>query len=805
MSKYSIGIDFGVSEAYAVLLEADSGKRLSCGKMAYPHGVMKENLPSGAPIPEGYALLHPMDFLDVLSALVPKIVNESGVSPDDISGIGIASAPGALLPVMNDGTPLCFYKKFVDEPEAYVKLPDSECSDEVFDLSVLPVPSGKLFSENGSTLGEEHMLPKIKQLADRAPLVFDTCDYLIDACDWIVWQLSGKQTRNAASALLRLGKDEPFFKEVLELSDLGKSAVNSLCNEKLDFELSSSCAMAGKLSPFVARSLGLSPETLVTTAIDSALAAACSFCGNDEDDRRDSLFIISGDNDRMIINNKKNIFIPDTIKAYEAFYPGLYTYEYTLPGIKEELALLKEKPDFSEERLDTLAPGECGVIYLDGSFIGDAISAESTELFRAVQESQVFEIRRIFDKKLFENFDIKRVYICGESAKDSRLMKIFADVFGCRILYTPSEYISAIGAAAIALSYTEGLGDALDCADMGDELVRIAPEGTEGAYAALFDSYRLLSNYFRYNDGFDVLSSVYEERELALCPEDAEEDEDDEDWEAPPTLASEFGIFEDYEESEADEKMENKELNVENKAENAEVSAEAVTETADGNAEDTKKTEYSPEVKAAAASATKELMEAIEAVAAIRDDAEVYAAFKDLIEEQAQKNTEEIIAAASAVAGVRSDSEFDAAFKDIIEEEAEKRTQEIIAAAEAVAGIMNEADHDAVFGDLIEEEAEKNTQEILKAVDETVAEMNEAEHQAVFGPLIEEEAEKNTQEILRAVDETVAAMNEAEHQAVFGAMIEEEAEKSTQEILKTIDEIVGILESADKEYEENRK
>ena len=203
MAKYGIGIDFGVEKARAVLLTADDGSRIVEVSAPYPHGVMRDSLPSGTRIPEGYALMHPMDFLDVLTALIPSLIKESGVSPEDITGLGITGAPGSLLPVMNDGTPLCFYKKFIDEPEAYIKLTDSETLEEVFDMSILPVPAGKLFSENGSRLGEENMLPKIKQLCDRAPLVFDTCDYLIDALDWIVWQLSGKQTRNAASALWR--------------------------------------------------------------------------------------------------------------------------------------------------------------------------------------------------------------------------------------------------------------------------------------------------------------------------------------------------------------------------------------------------------------------------------------------------------------------------------------------------------------------------------------------------------------------------------------------------------------------------
>ena len=60
--------------------------------------------------------------MEVLSNTVPKILKDAGIAPSQVAGVGIDFTACSALPVIRDGTPLCFLPEFKNEPHAYVKL-----------------------------------------------------------------------------------------------------------------------------------------------------------------------------------------------------------------------------------------------------------------------------------------------------------------------------------------------------------------------------------------------------------------------------------------------------------------------------------------------------------------------------------------------------------------------------------------------------------------------------------------------------------------------------------------------------------
>lgn len=52
----------------------------------------------------------------------------------------------------------------------------------------------------GGKISSEWLFPKLWQILDESPNLYDEMDYFIEAADWIVWQLTGVQTRNACTA-----------------------------------------------------------------------------------------------------------------------------------------------------------------------------------------------------------------------------------------------------------------------------------------------------------------------------------------------------------------------------------------------------------------------------------------------------------------------------------------------------------------------------------------------------------------------------------------------------------------------------
>ena len=88
--KYVIGLDYGTLSGRAVIVDCENGKVLAASVKNYEHGVMSENLPTGAKISGGdWALEAPEDYIDVLITTVKDAVEKAKVSKRDIIGIGL--------------------------------------------------------------------------------------------------------------------------------------------------------------------------------------------------------------------------------------------------------------------------------------------------------------------------------------------------------------------------------------------------------------------------------------------------------------------------------------------------------------------------------------------------------------------------------------------------------------------------------------------------------------------------------------------------------------------------------------------
>ena len=122
MSKYTIGLDFGTLSARAVVVDVTTGEVLSSQEHPYAHGVISKKMPCGTALPSGWALQDPRDYLESLEIAVTKSIKQSGVDPQDIIGLGVDFTASTTLPVLQDGTPVCFLPEYAENPHAYVKL-----------------------------------------------------------------------------------------------------------------------------------------------------------------------------------------------------------------------------------------------------------------------------------------------------------------------------------------------------------------------------------------------------------------------------------------------------------------------------------------------------------------------------------------------------------------------------------------------------------------------------------------------------------------------------------------------------------
>ncbi len=107
-----------------------------------------------------------------------------------------------MLPTKADGTPLCFLPEWRDQPHAWVKLWKHHAAQpEATRLNQTARDLGYSFLDRyGGKISSEWFFPKAWQILDEAPEVYAAADRLLEATDWVVWQLTGVETRNECTA-----------------------------------------------------------------------------------------------------------------------------------------------------------------------------------------------------------------------------------------------------------------------------------------------------------------------------------------------------------------------------------------------------------------------------------------------------------------------------------------------------------------------------------------------------------------------------------------------------------------------------
>jgi len=121
--KYVIGIDFGTESGRAVLVDVHTGREVSNHVTPYRHGVIVDRLPdSDVPLKADYALQHPDDYVEVLTTSVPSVIQQAGIHPEEVVGLGVDFTSCTMIPVDQQMVPLCRKPEWKNHPHAWVKL-----------------------------------------------------------------------------------------------------------------------------------------------------------------------------------------------------------------------------------------------------------------------------------------------------------------------------------------------------------------------------------------------------------------------------------------------------------------------------------------------------------------------------------------------------------------------------------------------------------------------------------------------------------------------------------------------------------
>lgn len=478
--KYTIGIDFGTLSARALLVDVQTGRDIASSEFVYPHGVMDTTF-NGKPLEQDWALEHPQDFIEALYHVIPGVMQAANVTAQDIIGLGVDFTSCTMLPVKADGTPLCFLPSFSDHPHAYAKLWKHHAAEPEADkLSHIAAQRNeKWLPRYGDKVSSEFMLPKIWQILDEAPQIYEAADCFAEACDWVVWQLTGKHTRSLATISFKAlyskteGFPSPDFFKALD------PRLENVVSEKLSGPIADIGSLAGGITEEMAAKTGLLPGTAVAVGTADAYTAipALGVTGPG------SICAILGTSGVYLALSDDMIVFPGLFGVTDGgLMPGYASYELGQSCLGDHLQWFIKNcaPPVYYERAEAeglnifnyfnrlaaeLKPGESGLIALDwwngnrsilsnsflsGMIVGMTLITKPEEIYRTLLEAMAFGTRRIMES-LATAMPVNELRATGGIAKKSPLfMQIYADVLGIPIHIAETTQGPALGAAIFA-------------------------------------------------------------------------------------------------------------------------------------------------------------------------------------------------------------------------------------------------------------------------------------------------------------------------------------------------------------------
>ena len=534
--KYSIGIDFGTESGRAVLVDVSDGREVASSVFQYVNGVIDEHLPgSNIRLEPDWALQDPNDYLEVFKNTIPAVLKESGVDAEDVIGLGTDFTACTMMPTKQDGTPLCFMPEWRDEPHTWVKLWKHHAAQpEANKLNEIAREQGFTFlNRYGGKISSEWLVPKIWQILDEAPQIYDEADRFIEAADWVIWMLTGVETRNSCTAGYKAiwsKKDGYPPKEFFRALD---PRMENLVDEKLSRAIASLGDQAGKLTAEAAGWTGLKEGTAVAVAnVDAHVSVPAATVV----DVGQMVIIMGTSNCHMVLGNEERIVPGMCGYVEDGIIPGFFGYEAGQSCVGDHFAwfvencvpaaYLQEAGErgvdihaLLEEKASHLFPGESGLLALDwwngnrsvlvdvdltGLLIGQTLATTPEEIYRALIEATAYGTRTIIETFNENGVPVREIVATGGLPdRNKLLMQIYADVTGLEIKVAAAQQTPALGSAMFgAVAADKDLGGYDSIFDASKAMAHLRDEvyrpnlSAKDVYDRLYAEYVSLHDYF---------------------------------------------------------------------------------------------------------------------------------------------------------------------------------------------------------------------------------------------------------------------------------------------------------------------
>jgi L-ribulokinase len=528
---YTIGIDFGTESGRALLVDTRDGREIATAVHPYKNGVIDEYLPhNDKPLPPDWALQDPLDYIEVIKTTIPTVLKQSGIPADQIVGIGIDFTACTMLPTLSDGTPLSTLPQWKDNPHSWLKLWKHHAAqpeaDQINDTARRM--DQEWLDRYGGKISSEWFFSKALQVLQEAPDIYGAAERFIEAADWVIWRLTGVETRNACTAGYKAMVQEGEYPPSDYFGALHPDFAN-IVDTKMSRKLANLGDRAGGLTAEFAQLTGLKEGIAVAVANVDAHVTAPAVKAT----RPGVMVMIMGTSTCHILSGAELQTVEGMCGVVrDGVIPGYYGYEAGQSGVGDIFAWFVNNavpPEYHEaakaagmdlhQYLEQEAAkqkvGEHGLLALDwwngnrstlvdvdltGLLIGATLATRAPDIYRALIEATAFGTRTIIESFEARGVEIKELVAAGGLPdKNALLRQIYADVTGRPLKLAGSGQAPALGSAmhaAVAAGVYPDIHAAADkMGKLKDEVVQPIPANT-AIYDQMYADYKTLYDYF---------------------------------------------------------------------------------------------------------------------------------------------------------------------------------------------------------------------------------------------------------------------------------------------------------------------
>jgi L-ribulokinase len=380
----------------------------------------------------------------------------------------------------------------------------------------------------GGKISSEWFFSKALQILQEAPDIYNAADRLIEAADWVIWQLTGVETRNTCTA---------GYKAIVHNGDYPSREYFAALDPHFADVVSTK--MMREFAPLGGKAGGLTKQAAGWTGLPEGTAVAVA----NVDAHVTVPAVTVTEPGRMVMimgTSTCHILMGDNLQTVEGMcgvvrdgvVPGYWGYEAGQSGVGDIFAWFVDNavpPEYHEaakkagvdlhKYLELEAakqkPGEHGLIALDwwngnrstlvdvelsGLLVGATLGTRAPDIYRALIESTAYGTRVIIEAFEQRGVPVNELIAAGGlPEKNPLLMQIYADVTGRPFRLAASAQAPAVGSAmhgAVAAGvFPDIQAAAKKMGSLKAEVVQPIPTNQK-VYDQLYADYKTLYDYF---------------------------------------------------------------------------------------------------------------------------------------------------------------------------------------------------------------------------------------------------------------------------------------------------------------------